>query len=83
MVYTNVTNDDAVAKLDPKTGQWTVYKLPSRGGEQRHIALDDIRGDVWVPYYATSRIARLQFRTQEQLQALKNASTQPRTQAAR
>src|SRR5207237_1290659 len=28
MVYTNVSNDDEVAKFDPKTGQWTLYKLP-------------------------------------------------------
>jgi streptogramin lyase len=58
----------------PKTEQWTVYKLPSIGAELRHIAVDDIRGDVWVPYREADRAARLQFRTQAQLAALKSAS---------
>ncbi len=71
MVYTNVSNDDTVAKFNPATGQWTLYQLPSRGAEVRHIALDELRGDIWVPYFSTSRIARLRFRTEEELQALK------------
>jgi streptogramin lyase len=71
MVYTNLSNDDTVAKFNPATGQWTLYQLPSRGAEVRHIALDELRGDIWVPYFSTSRIARLRFRTEEDLQALK------------
>jgi len=71
MVYTNVSNDDTVAKFNPAAGQWTLYQLPSRGAEVRHIALDELRGDIWVPYFSTSRIARLRFRTEEELQALK------------
>jgi len=74
MVWTNLMSDDAVAKLDPKTEQWTVYKLPSIGAELRHITVDDIRGDVWVPYREADRAARLQFRTAAQLAALKTAS---------
>ena len=75
MVWTNVSSDDVVAKLDPTTDEWTQYRLPSRGAETRWIALDQFRGDIWVPYFATSRIARLQFRTEEQLNALKTATT--------
>ena len=74
MVYTNVSNDDAVAKFNPDTGEWTVYHLPSRGAEIRHIAHDVVRGDIWVPYFTTSRIARLHFRTAEELEAVKNAA---------
>ena len=74
MIWTNLMSDDAVAKLDPKTEQWTVYKLPSIGAELRHITVDDIRGDVWVPYREADRAARLQFRTAAQLAALKTAS---------
>ena len=73
MVFTNVSSDDSVAKLDPNTSQWTIYPLPSRGSEVRHIALDEPSGDIWVPYANTSRIARLQFRTEEQLRALRAA----------
>lgn len=81
MVWTNLMSDDAVAKLDPKTEQWTIYKLPSIGTTLRHITVDDARGDVWLPYREASRAARLQFRTQADLKTLKEATAG--TQAAR
>ena len=66
---------DAVAKLDPNTGQYTIFKLPSIGAELRHIAVDDAGGlDVWVVYREASRAARIQFRTEDELQTLKSAS---------
>ena len=75
MVWTNLSSDDAVAKLDPNTGRYTIYKLPSIGTELRHIAVDDAGDpDVWVVYRESSRTARIQFRTEAELQALKNAS---------
>ena len=78
MVWTNLSSDDAVAKLDPTTGRYTIYKLPSIGTELRHIAVDDAGGpDVWVVYRESSRTARIQFRTEARLQALKNATTRP------
>ena len=83
MVWTNLMNDDAVAKLDPGTGRWTVYKLPSLGAELRHIAFDDLRGDVWVPYREADRAARLQFRTQAQLDAQRRAATATAAAATR
>ena len=74
MVWTNLSSDDAVAKLDPDTGRYTIYKLPSIGAELRHIAVDDAGGpDVWVVYREASRTARIQFRTEAELQALNNA----------
>lgn len=75
MVWTNLSSDDAVAKLDPDTGQYTIFRLPSLGTELRHIAVDDAGGpDVWVVYREASRAARIQFRTETDLQTLKNAS---------
>ena len=75
MVWTNLSSDDAVAKLDPNTGQYTIFKLPSIGAELRHIAVDDAGGpDVWVVYREASRAARIQFRTEDELQTLKSAS---------
>ena len=35
----------------------------------------DLRGDVWVPYREADRAARLQFRSQAQLEALKRGTT--------
>ncbi len=81
MVWTNLSSDDAVAKFDPKTEKYTVYKLPSIGAELRYIAVDDNTGpDVWVVYRESSRVARIQFRTPAQLQALKSASSGPPAQ---
>lgn len=78
MVWTNLSADDAVAKLDPNTGQYTIYKLPSVGTELRHIAVDNAGGpDVWVVYREASRAARIQFRTESQLQAARAASAVP------
>lgn len=74
-VWSNLTLDDAVAKFDPKTEAWTIFKLPSIGAELRHIAMDDARGDVWLPYREADRAARLQFRTEAQITALKRAAT--------
>ena len=71
MVWINLTNADRIAKFDPKTEKWTTYQLPSLGTETRFIAVDDRKDsvEVWTPYWRTNRLARLQFRTKEQLQA--------------
>ena len=69
-VWTNLFIDAKVGKLDPRTEQWTYYTLPSRC-ESRNISVDDIRGDVWVPCANTSRVIRLQFRTAEEIEALR------------
>jgi streptogramin lyase len=68
-VWANLLSDDRVVKLDPATEEWTIYQLPSIGCETRNIAIDDIRGDIWVPCAATSRVARLQFRTSDEVAA--------------
>ena len=78
MVWTNLSSDDAVARLDPNTEEYTIFKLPSLGAELRHIAVDNAGGpDVWVVYREASRAARIQFRTEAQLQAAGAASALP------
>jgi streptogramin lyase len=71
MVWMNLMNADRIARFDPKTEKWAEFMLPSRGTETRFIAVDNRTDpvEVWVPYWRTSRIARIQFRTREQLQA--------------
>ncbi len=69
-VWTNLFADAKVGRFNPRTERWTYYTLPSRC-ESRNISVDDIRGDVWVPCANTSRVIRLQFRTAEQVEALK------------
>jgi streptogramin lyase len=64
-------NGDRVARFDPAIETWTEYLLPSRGTETRFIAVDNHKPtiEVWTPYWRTNRIARLQFRTADDLQA--------------
>ena len=69
-VWTNLFSDAKVARLNPKTEQWTYYTLPSRC-ESRNISVDDIRGDVWVPCANTSRVIRMRPRTTADIEALK------------
>src|SRR5579885_1024246 len=65
MVWLNLMNADRVARFDPKTEKWTTFQLPSLGTETRFIAVDNRKDpvEVWTPYWRTSRIARIQFRT--------------------
>lgn len=71
-VWVNLMNADRVAQFDPKTNNWTDFQLPSRGTETRFIAVDRHKPtvEVWTPYWRTNRMARVQFRTQEQLRAI-------------
>ena len=70
-VWVNLMNGDRVARFDPATETWNEYWLPSRGTETRFIAVDNHKPtvEVWTPYWRTNRIARLQFRTEGDLQA--------------
>jgi streptogramin lyase len=73
VVWVNMMNNDSVAKFDPATGKWTEYMLPTHGAETRHIALSDRQYPpvVVVPYWRSNKVARLQFRTKDDVQALK------------
>lgn len=71
MVWMNLMNADRVARFNPKTEQWTDYHLPTRGTETRFIAVDNRTEpvEVWTPYWRTSKLARIQFRSVEQVSA--------------
>lgn len=66
-VYTDVPMADAVVKLDPRTREWTVFRLPSHGCGSRHLWWDDAKSEAWLPCDQSSRVARFQFRTPAQL----------------
>ena len=65
-------NNDSVGKFDPATEKWTEYMLPTHGAEVRHIALIDQQYPpvVVVAYWRSSKVARLQFRSTEDVQTL-------------
>jgi streptogramin lyase len=72
-VWVNLTNGDSVARFDPKTEEWTEFPLPARGIDLRHISLDERDGAtrIVVGYTRNSKVARMQIRSKEEVQALK------------
>ena len=68
MVWINLMNSDRITKFNPFTEQFTEYPLPSVGTESRQIIVDNHTDPptVWVAYWRTNRIARVQFRTADQ-----------------
>jgi streptogramin lyase len=72
-VWTNLMNADEVMKFDPKTSRWAEYPLPTLGAETRHISLFERDGSLQVilPYARARKVARMTFRSPEELQALK------------
>lgn len=65
MVWICLMNSDRIVKFNPFTEKFTEYPLPSVGTESRMIRVDDSTTPptVWVAYWRTNRIARVQFRT--------------------
>jgi streptogramin lyase len=71
MVWVSAMNTDRVYKFNPKTEQWTDYELPTRGTDSRSIDVDNTKAlpEVWLSYWGTSQLARVQFRTPEAYRA--------------
>jgi streptogramin lyase len=72
-VWGNLWTADCIVRLDPATNTWTVFDLPVRGTEIRHISLLE-RGDkisVVVPVYRTSQMGVLTLRSEAELASLK------------
>ena len=75
-VWGNLWTSDRIVRLDPSTNTWTVFDLPVRGTEIRHIALLE-RGDriyVVMPVYRTSQMGVMNVRSEAELAALKTKS---------
>jgi streptogramin lyase len=72
-VWTNLWSTDQIAKWDPSASKWTIFNLPTRGTESRHISiLENDRGiQVSVPYDRARKVAVMTIRSEADLQALK------------
>jgi len=66
-------NGDEVLKFDGKTSQWTEYPVPTFGAEMRYFSILEHNGTMQLilPCSRTRKVARMTFRTQEHIQALK------------
>jgi hypothetical protein len=63
-----------VAKYDTSKGQWTLFELPTRGTESRHISLLEREGQslrVVIPYFRARKVAVLTPRSEADLAVLK------------
>lgn len=65
MVWFSNANADLLGKFNPFTERFTMYPLPTRGSNVRHLAIDDSTDPltIWLPYISAQKIARVQFRT--------------------
>lgn len=72
-VWVNLMTADRVTRYDPETDTWVDFVLPNRGTETRHLAVDNFKPqpEAWTPYWRTNQLARIQLRTPEQIQALR------------
>ena len=77
MVWTNFQNSDTVGKFNPKTEKWVDIQTPSIGMETHQIGyLDDKDGGtkITVMSLRMSKVAYLEFRTQQEHEALRGKS---------
>ncbi len=77
-VWTNLWSTDAIARYDPRTAQWTLFDLPTRGTETRYISLLERDGKLQVilPYSRARKVAVMTVRSEAELQALKAQAEQ-------
>jgi streptogramin lyase len=83
--WTNLLNGDEVLKYDVKTSQWTAYPLPTLGAETRYFSIDEHSGamQLILPYSRARKVARMTFRTQEDMRALQKQVQQQEQVSAR
>jgi len=72
-VWGNLWTSDQIVKLDPATNKWTMFDLPVRGTEIRHISLMERDGktQVVVPIYRASQMGVMTLRSEAELASLK------------
>src|SRR5262249_53207501 len=71
-VWGNLWTADRIAKYDPSKNEWTMFDLPTRGTEIRHISLLEKDGvtKVTVPIYRDSKMGVMTLRSEADIAAL-------------
>jgi len=72
-VWGNLWTSDEIAKYDPAANKWTMFELPVRGTEIRHVSLMERDGktQVVVPVYRSSQMGVLSVRSEAEIAAAK------------
>jgi len=76
IVWTVFTNADAVGRFDPESEDWTWYDLPTVGTESHGLQVVTVNGrtQVGVPYWGSSKMAKLEFLTHAERDTLKTTA---------
>ena len=79
MVWMPFTHGDSIAKFDPTTEQWTSYFLPTIGTKTHGLQAVTMNGrtEIGMGYLGAGKVAKLEFRTREELQRLKAETRRP------
>jgi streptogramin lyase len=77
-VWGNLWTSDQIAKYDPAANKWTMFELPVRGTEIRHVSLleRDGKTQVIVPVYRSSQMGVMTLRSEAEIAALKTQAAQ-------
>jgi streptogramin lyase len=77
-VWGNLWTNDQIYRYDPTANKWTMFDLPVRGTEIRHIAVDQRGGKtkVVVPVYRTNQMGVMTLRSEAEIAALKTQAAQ-------
>jgi virginiamycin B lyase len=77
-VWGNLWTSDQIAKYDPASNKWTMFELPVRGTEIRHVSLfeQDGKTKVVVPVYRSSQMGVMTLRSDAEIAALKTQAAQ-------
>ncbi len=72
-VWGNFWTADTIGRYDPVAAKWTVFDLPRRATEIRHLYVNERNGrqEVSLPVYRTGQIAVMTVRTEQDLAALR------------
>jgi streptogramin lyase len=72
-VWVAFIHDDMISKFNPTTEQWTSYFLPTLGIKTHGLQAVTVDGRTQLAmcYLGAGKCAKLEFRTREELQALK------------
>jgi streptogramin lyase len=72
-VWSDLWTADEIVRYSPDTKKWTIFELPVRGSEIRHITADETGGalKVSMAVYRTNQLAVLRIRSEADLAKLK------------
>jgi streptogramin lyase len=72
-VWGNLWTNDQIFKYDPSTDKWTMFPLPVRGTEMRHLTVDERGGQLKIsmPVYRTNQMGVFYVRSDADIAKLK------------